>query len=784
MIDFSFFSVVNQITAVVGPRFLLIVEPLLGWFRKEDVAPTIATAMFAYAIWRMARYWLFTVLPARRTLNRPIGFLEKIETREMFAERFGDLDGSMGRKGFLKHGWEQFYETVICREPVVEICVRPSVFLNADDAEHDGLKIKSLSHLSSIFISLGLLFTFIGLVAALSLASGTINQVVATAGTLVDGTADTQAKVIQQALAELLKTASFKFWTSIAGLLSGIVVGIVERIAMHSINGKFDELNHHLERVTLMVTPEILADRTYREIREQTAHMKDFTTQFRFNITESLQDALIKSMPSVMTHSVSDALTNRMPTVMFEAMAPVVSTLEGMTNKLTSMNEDAIKQMTGDFSTAVSQSAGTEIKAVAETMSLMPAQISEAVEGIREASIALNKGMNRITEAADRNLEDTRQKLDTQLDIAVRGLSDVVRAVRETMEQVGQSMRRSGEQAGLAFGGEIAESVKRIEQATEENALAVGTVVDKLVKTTTDMTVDMASESAITIKALRDVVETMARTVVNVTDNLERGTVKSANDVTERFLSAAVAMQEAVNRNSEQVAQTVESIVAAGRQAEMGVSKAAEEVAKNMAEKGKEAAKQVVSGSDEVLSAFKRTVDRLWQRVEELTQALEIVEQRIGSHAAALADTTRAAQGTGAAMSTSAIALTTAIEPITRTSELMMRSMTAVGTSVSGLVEGQHEAGLLVEGIHNTVSELQKVWVRHIERFDGVDASLEVIFQRITTSTNDYTKKLTDYIGKIDSHVEKIVGHLSGNVDELQSTVDAMTVLAKTMKRS
>lgn len=777
-------SYIDWVTSVIGPIFLGVVDPLLHWFRQEDVAPTIATLMIAYAIYRLTKYYLFTLLPTSYSLNRPIRFLAKIQNRHEFKERFNEFDELIAHKGFLKHGWEEFCETLLSREPMIEICVRPSVFLNAADAEHNGLKMKSISSLGGIFISLGLLFTFIGLVAALSLASNTISQVVSGAGST---TPDAQSRLIQIALAELLKTASFKFWTSIAGLLSAILLGIGERMAIRIVNGQFDSLNRHLERVTMTVTPEILADRTYKEIRDQSAHMKDFTTQFRFNITEALQDALINAMPPVMTNSVSAALTDRMPMVMAEAMTPVITTLEGMTNRMSSMNEDAIRQMTGDFGTLVSQSAGAEIRAVAETLSSMPAQMAHAAQEMQNATLAMTEGMKRMSEATDNNIDMTRNKLDAQLDTAVRGMSEAAQTIKETMEQVGITMRNSGQQAGTAFGDEIAAAVKYIAQSTDQNTKAIELVVDSLVKTTKSMTREMSTESNKTMQQLSDMVEKMSHTVEDLTRKMNHGANKTAEDVTERFLQAATSMQQAVNRNSEQVGKAVDSIITAGRQAETGVGKAVTNVADTLTNKGKEAAEQVITGSTEVLTNFKKTVDLLWQKVDELAKTLQTVEQRINAHAMALEKTTQAATQTETAMTGSARSLATVTEPLLRTTDLINRSILSLSTGMEAAVKGlnasQTETSRLADELQKTSQELQTIWARHVGRFDGVDAGLETIFRRVITSTDEHARKLSDYIVKIDSHVEKIVGHLSGNVDELQSTVEAMTILTKNMQR-
>ncbi|MBF0165614.1 MAG: hypothetical protein HQM01_14120, partial [Magnetococcales bacterium] len=336
-----------SLAKILGPIFLDFLGPFLEVFRAENVAPTIAFIMFGSATLLAAYFYFAIVLPACAALRKPIKFLTALggqsdqAARTEFAKRYDEFETIITKKGFLRHGWMEFSETILNKEPVVEIAVRPSVFFSAADAEHDGLGLGLLDHLSSVFVSLGLLFTFFGLVAALSVASATISQVVAQAS-VGTATGDVGSAQIQQSLALLLNTASAKFWTSIAGLLSGIALGIVERYGARTVDSKFDELNRQIERVTQTVTPESLSNRMIGEIQKQSEHMQQFTTQFRFNVTEALAEALTRSMPPVMTDSVGEALGDRMPKVMNDAMEPVINTLEGMAERLTTMNEDAI----------------------------------------------------------------------------------------------------------------------------------------------------------------------------------------------------------------------------------------------------------------------------------------------------------------------------------------------------------------------------------------------------------------------------------------------------------
>ncbi|CAK0763169.1 hypothetical protein CCP4SC76_380001 [Gammaproteobacteria bacterium] len=91
--------------------------------------------------------------------------------------------------------------------------------------------------------------------------------------------------------------------------------------------------------------------------------------------------------------------------------------------------------------------------------------------------------------------------------------------------------------------------------------------------------------------------------------------------------------------------------------------------------KGIDVAGKVAEGSAEVLVDFKSTVDRLWQRVDELSRTIVAVEAGIGNHVSALAGVTRSARETEVAMTGSAKSLTNATQPLTRTGELLTQSM-------------------------------------------------------------------------------------------------------------
>jgi len=85
-----------------------------------------------------------------------------------------------------------------------------------------------------VFVGVGLLLTFFGLVSALFFATQGIAQ-------------GTDFNQTQNALRDLLHAASFKFYTSVAGLAASIALSLLVRSGIGVVEGGFDSLSQALE---------------------------------------------------------------------------------------------------------------------------------------------------------------------------------------------------------------------------------------------------------------------------------------------------------------------------------------------------------------------------------------------------------------------------------------------------------------------------------------------------------------------------------------------------------
>lgn len=114
------------------------------------------------------------------------------------------------------------------------------------------------------FIGVGLLLTFVGLVAALKFASA--------------GVASPDLAVAKQALNALLVAASFKFMTSIAGLGCSLLLSVASRSMTYLIERATQDLAADLERNMTPIFSECVAYDQLVATREQLAQLRQIST--------------------------------------------------------------------------------------------------------------------------------------------------------------------------------------------------------------------------------------------------------------------------------------------------------------------------------------------------------------------------------------------------------------------------------------------------------------------------------------------------------------------------
>jgi hypothetical protein len=114
---------------------------------------------------------------------------------------------------------------------------RPSAYITLASLERSGLRLGLMQALPNYFVGLGLVMTFLGLIAGLYFAS--------------QGMRTADMVEARAALVHLLNSATFKFLTSVAGISMSLIVSLAFRISVESLRLRLDLLCDRIEGATV-----------------------------------------------------------------------------------------------------------------------------------------------------------------------------------------------------------------------------------------------------------------------------------------------------------------------------------------------------------------------------------------------------------------------------------------------------------------------------------------------------------------------------------------------------
>lgn len=392
----------------VGHWFADFVSPILDSFVNPNVGPALALSILAVGI-AIAVLFSARVAQVGFRLLRLERVLKGIPDAASFGQRFGEVAPVFESEPLTKHGWLELRDSFVWPprdgDPISNT-VRPSRYLNRSEA---GLQFRRIQSMPNLFVGIGLLFTFIGLVAALKAANS--------------GIASGDVAATTASLGKLLGAATAKFYTSIAGLACSIVLGFVIRHGIARIDHHFATLATLLEGRLVAVTPESLASHLLEEAKVQTEQLKGLNTDIAIAIGNQLREALDEALPKHLAAVAS----------------PLAERVTEMMNLVSSQSRDGVGEM---------------IKAFGERL--------EGATQDRMGDLAVT--LERLTATLDRTAQRMGQggnDLGQALNSAAGQLAATVEAVRETVAAMAERMRTEGN-AGQEL---LQQQIERIDQA-------------------------------------------------------------------------------------------------------------------------------------------------------------------------------------------------------------------------------------------------------------------------------------------------------------------------------
>ncbi len=220
-----------------------VTDLVVALFSQPGVALWLAAAILAFAIYLIASSSWLEQGPLVRALIERCNLLSSSGGPTGFARQFAALDqrfASSSSPPALVRGWKA-YRALLA---VAEDGGLAAAFPAAEVFEPLDEPARTLEWWANILVAVGLMVTFLGIVAALSETS----LAIAASGGATGGA--------EHALLGLLAIAATKFWTSIAGVLSSILLRLVARHRRRRIEALQADLFQTLDSSVNFAPPE------------------------------------------------------------------------------------------------------------------------------------------------------------------------------------------------------------------------------------------------------------------------------------------------------------------------------------------------------------------------------------------------------------------------------------------------------------------------------------------------------------------------------------------------
>ena len=369
---------------LIGSYVQWIVDLLKAIYTSESAsnAPAgfAALLFFGFAI-IIFEAWRRSVFRGKK-IAAVTAELRRIQPHE-FSAKVDEISTKFESDEVLGHAWREFHETVIRGRPghdqQIYITRRPSEYFNIYDVNCLNKTLSSL--LPTIFVSTGLILTFLGLIIALTTAGSLFSDV----GQGTDG------------LRALLSTAGAKFYTSVAGLLASLIATWIGSHRVRKTDAVLSNLCAEIERLTEFLTSQHLAERSERLAEQMLGQITRLNDELAVDIASKLSEGL----PSAMIRQLE-------PTI--EHLSPALKVLENLPDIIAEKLSKALEPALEDIKTAFGKASQAGTSNIEDLVGKMGTQLSDATEKqsqelitqLLEATNSLQKVSDSLASAGDR----------------------------------------------------------------------------------------------------------------------------------------------------------------------------------------------------------------------------------------------------------------------------------------------------------------------------------------------------------------------------------------------
>ena len=257
-----------------------MIEAFFGFFALSWV-PWALSALLVLGALTVWLHFRLRLRPVIEGLDAALAVIESAPGPSAFRDRFPSLNEALAANPIIGDSWRAFAQTLVPvprPDGALGATRRPEHYFDERVLARAGVNLRLYSAVPNYLVGLGLLFTFVGLVAALYFASA--------------GVAAANVHEAQGALRDLLAAATFKFATSIAGLGASITYSWREKSQLYRVGQRLERLCSALDQRLVPVTPEWLGVLQLDELKAHGALLRRLGRGLHVRIPETIEERL------------------------------------------------------------------------------------------------------------------------------------------------------------------------------------------------------------------------------------------------------------------------------------------------------------------------------------------------------------------------------------------------------------------------------------------------------------------------------------------------------------
>ncbi len=343
----------------------------------------------------------------------------------------------------------------------------PREYINEDVVYYGSLNVPYYQSVPGALTGLGILFTFVGLAAGVTLAT---QGLLPSQGDSA-GIAPANVGILLNSIGDLLEGAGQAFFTSIVGLLTSIVFGVLMQLNENKIQAKLESLNRKVEKAVPPLTPELIALLTAEKAATQEGMIREFKDGW-----DHLSDRFVEKLSGRLEQN-ANAQT--------EALVQAINDLKGVT-------EQHLQKTTDSVNIQVTEAMAKFTEMLAESMEKMTASfdlsaqgVGKAVDGLEHALTQTNATMDNVSRTIELTLDQIMNRLQdieariTQSSVSLEQnlakMAEHVQVMTTAVETSGEKFQAAANEAAEAWGSHVETAGQGFSQRVDQTGEAFST---------------------------------------------------------------------------------------------------------------------------------------------------------------------------------------------------------------------------------------------------------------------------------------------------------------------